>query len=92
MSVAQSSLVTPLDSTHTSKPHMVTMEFGGIKYIMKLHNSHTQQAVFNNLIYSEFWKKVVGTWCNLCNEVATSVKTNDDILCKPLFLNDEFGT
>ena len=81
--------ITNEESTLRPLVDSFTKKLGGMKYIMKLHNSHTQQSVFHNFVYSDFWKKVVCTWCHLCNEVSKSIELTDDLLCKPLFFNDE---
>lgn len=66
----------------------LTEKVGGIEYVSKcrLENPY---FILNNLIDSEFWKRVTYTWTNLLFEQKMSTLSSDDILQQPIFFNSE---
>ena len=68
----------------------LTKNVGGISYIMKGCNLENPHSVLDNLIESYFWKKAICTWCKLGFQLYSPSTATEELLYKPLFLNEEF--
>ena len=75
------------DNTSTLKNIVdgLTKRGGGVNYIKNLCLK-SPMAILDNIIVSEFWKRVACTWCKLCYDITQHVTQNEDLLNKPLFL------
>ena len=67
----------------------LTKKVGGINYIIKCLSLENPQPIMDNLIESNFWKRVIDTWCKIGYDSSTISTSPEDLLHKPLFFNKE---